>query len=85
MAPSKAEVIASLRAAGARRGADAAERDAKIARQLLGLPLPPRMRGVVEARAEGSGATWPEVAETLGMTVNAAASLWRRALRRRPA
>lgn len=78
-----AERIAILGAASASRAADASERDVKLAQELLGLPLPPRMRAVVAARAGNPGASWPEVAESIGISRDAACSLWRRALKRR--
>jgi hypothetical protein len=75
----------ALRAALARRAAEASERDVKFAAELAGVSLPLRMRAVVDARAGNPGATWAVVAESVGLTVNAAVSLWRRALKRRPA
>lgn len=74
----------AVRAANARRAADAAERDVKLAAELLGVPLPPNMRAVVDARAANPGASWGGVAETIGVSKDAAVSLWRRALKRRP-
>jgi DNA-directed RNA polymerase specialized sigma24 family protein len=85
MARTAAERDALLRAVSARRSAAASERDVRLAAEILLRPLPPRMRAVVEARAANPGATWPEVAETLGISRDAACSLWRRALKRRPA
>ena len=83
MTSTEAERIALLRAASASRAAAASERDVRLAAELLGLPLPPHMRAVVEARAANPGATWPEVAETIGISRDAACSLWRRAVKRR--
>jgi hypothetical protein len=80
-----AERIAILGAASASRAVAASERDVKLAAGLIALPLPPNMRAVVEARAANPGASWPEVAESIGMTRDAACSLWRRALKRRRA
>jgi hypothetical protein len=78
-------VRASLKAATDRRIADAAERDVGLAAELADVSLPLRMRAVVGARAENPGASWTEVAAKLGLSVNAAVSLWRRAVKRRPA
>jgi hypothetical protein len=74
-----------LRAAIARRAADASERDVRLAAELDGVSLPLAMRTVVDARAGNPGESWTVVAESAGLTVNAAVSLWRRALKRRPA
>jgi cell wall assembly regulator SMI1 len=74
-----------LRISIARRAAEASERDVKLAQELSGVSLPPPMRAVVDARAGNPGASWTEVAASVGMSVNAATSLWRRAMKRRPA
>lgn len=85
MTRTEAERRALLKAASARRAADASERDVKLAAELLGRPLPPRIRAVVEARGANPGAAWPEVAGKIGISADAACSLWRRALKRRRA
>jgi hypothetical protein len=78
-------VNAALTAALARKAVEASERDVKLAQELAGVSLPLRMRAVVDARAGNPGASRAVIAGKLGMAVDAATSLWRRALKRRPA
>jgi hypothetical protein len=73
-----------LRIVAARRAAEASERDVRLAADLSGVSLPLSMRAVVDARAGNPGESWTVVAAKLGVSVNAATSLWRRAMKRRP-
>ena len=77
MDANNADVLAS---ANARRSAQAAERNARIAAVLLTRRLPDSGRAVAEARAANPELGWPELAASIGLSKNQAVSVWRRLL-----